>query len=165
MIATFDVNYVNDTATTACICFENWTDSISTSELIEEVNNIEPYESGNFYKRELPCLLSLIKSYQLNPDIIVIDGYVWLEEDKIGLGGHLFAALDEKIPVVGVAKTRFKIHSKVREVLRGDSQNPLYVTAIGVDIDEIAQNVKNMDGEFRLPTLLKRVDQLCRKII
>ena len=104
----------------------------------------------------------MIETCQLKPQIIVIDGYVWLEENKIGLGGHLFAALNEKIPVVGVAKTRYKIHSKVREVLRGNSNNPLYVSAIGVGVDEAAKNVKNMHGEFRLPTLLKQVDQICR---
>lgn len=165
MIAAFDVHYVNDTATTACVCFEGWTDAVSKANLVELTNNIAPYESGNFYKRELPCITSLIKKHNLQPEIIVVDGYVWLDENKIGLGGHLFKELDEKIPVIGVAKSKFQSHSKVKEVLRGTSQTPLYVTACGIDLDKAAQNIENMHGNFRLPTLLKQVDQLCRGIV
>ena len=90
MIIAFDVHYVNDEATTAGVCFNNWTDSVSTFDLVEKTHNAAPYESGKFYKRELPCILSLLEKHQLKPGTIVIDGHVWLDENKIGLGGHLF---------------------------------------------------------------------------
>lgn len=165
MIATFDVHYINDDATTACICFDDWTDSVSTQDFVENTKNVAPYESGKFYQRELPCIVSLLKKNNLQPELIIVDGYVWLDENQIGLGGHLYNALNQQIPVIGVAKTRFKTHSKVKEVFRGGSQNPLYVSAIGVDLDESVLNIEKMDGVFRIPTLLKSVDQLCRGIV
>lgn len=165
MIAAFDVHYINDEATTACICFDDWTDSVSTQDFVEITHNVAPYEPGKFYKRELPCIISLLKKHNLQPEIIIVDGYVWLDENKIGLGGHLFNELGGKIPVIGVAKSKFALHSKVKEVFRGNSKNPLYITAIGIDLDEAAENIEKMDGIFREPTLLKRADQLCRSII
>lgn len=165
MITAFDTHYINDDATTACVCFENWTDSVSKQDFVELTTNVAPYESGKFYKRELPCIVSLLKKHNLQPEIIVVDGYVWLDESQIGLGGHLYNELGGKIPVIGVAKTKFKSHSKVKEVLRGNSQTSLFVSAIGIDLDEAAQHIETMHGNFRLPTLLKKVDQLCRGIV
>lgn len=165
MITAFDVHYINDTATTACAGFDDWSDSISKLDIIEVTDNVAPYEPGNFYKRELPCIISLLEKHSLQPKIIVIDGYVWLDENQIGLGGHLYNALNQEVAIIGVAKTKFKSHSKVKEVLRGKGQTPLYVSAIGIDLDEAAQNIEKMNGNFRLPTLLKRVDQLCRGTI
>jgi deoxyribonuclease V len=165
MISAFDVHYINDTATTACVCFDSWTDSTSRQDFIEITRNAAPYEPGNFYKRELPCIVSLLEKHNLRPVSIVIDGYVWLDEKQIGLGGHLFNKLGGKTQIVGVAKTKFKTHPKVKEIFRGKSQTSLYITAIGIDLDQAAQNIENMDGQFRLPTLLKRADQLCRGII
>ena len=101
----------------------------------------------------------------LQPSVIIVDGYVWLDENQIGLGGHLYNDLGGNVAVIGVAKTKFKTHSKIKEVYRGASQTPLFVSAIGIDLDEAAQNIENMHGQFRLPTLLKRADQLCRGII
>jgi deoxyribonuclease V len=46
--------------------------------------------------------------------------------------------------------------------LRGDSSRPLYVTALGVDVETAAEDVRRMHGRFRLPTMLKRADRLCR---
>jgi deoxyribonuclease V len=165
MIIAFDVQYLNDTAITAAVCFDDWVDSASTRDFVEITHKIAPYESGKFYKRELPGLLSLLEKYQLQPSVIVIDGYVWLDENKIGLGGHLFNELGRKVPVIGVAKSKFADHPKVKAVLRGTSRTPLYVTAVGIDLDEAVQNIEKMNGRFRLPTLLKRADQLCRGII
>ena len=59
-------------------------------------------------------------------ETILVDGYVWLEEGRPGLGGALFASV--RLPVIGVAKTRFRGANAV-EVLRGQSHSPLYITA------------------------------------
>jgi deoxyribonuclease V len=165
MIAIFDVDYTEDSAVTACVCFEYWSDENSSKDLVETTFDVAPYESGSFYKRELPCIVSLISKHNLKPNIIVVDGYVWLEEEKIGLGGHLFKELDEQIPIIGVAKRRYSSHSKLREVFRGQSKNPLYITSIGIDVSESADLIKQMFGEFRLPNLIKRADQICRGTI
>lgn len=165
MIAAFDVHYVNDTATTACVCFESWTDLDSANDFVESKSDIAPYESGQFYKRELPCIVSLLKNKNLNPDLIIIDGYVWLDQQRQGLGVHLFEALNRKTPVIGVAKTRFTVHSNSREIFRGNSKSPLFITSIGLNVDDAADFIKQMQGDFRLPALLKKADQICRGII
>ena len=62
--------------------------------------------TGEFYRRELPCLLAVLQNIP-KPDVIVIDGYVWLGSGHSGLGAHLYDALNQTGAVVGVAKSRF----------------------------------------------------------
>ena len=96
-------------------------------------------------------------------DMIVIDGYVYLGAQQIaGLGQHLYAALADKIPVIGVAKNEFKGTPKEFEVLRGQSTKPLYVSAIGIELAQAKKNVQTMYGKYRIPELLKQVDRLSR---
>jgi len=109
----------------------------------------------------LPCVLSLLDKLNLeHVEAIVIDGFVYLDDEgKLGLGGHLYEALDGKIPIVGVAKTNFAtIEKEKRVLLRGESVRPLFVTAIGMDLDEALKAVASMHGAFRIPTLLKQLD-------
>jgi deoxyribonuclease V len=37
------------------------------------------------------------------------------------------------------------------------------VTAAGIDVEEAARHVAAMHGNYRVPTLLKRVDSACRQ--
>ena len=53
-----------------------------------------------------------------------------------GLGAMLYRALDERAGVVGVAKTSFAGATACVPVIRGSSQNPLYVSAAGIDAVE-----------------------------
>ncbi|UKB85933.1 endonuclease V [Chryseobacterium sp. MEBOG06] len=166
MIYAFDTYYYEDYANTVCLAFENWDSEDEVEVFIEETDINSEYESGAFYKRELPCILSLLKKILLRPgDIILVDGYVTLDnEGKIGLGGHLYEALEEKYPIVGIAKNGFTSpDSQRRNVLRGESKTPLFLTAKGVDVDEIKSKIELMHGTFRIPTLLKKLDQLSRK--
>ena len=73
--------------------------------------------------------------------------------------------LGRAVPVIGVAKTRFAGATVAREVCRGMSNTPLFVTAAGLAVEAAARNIQAMHGQFRLPTLLKRVDQLCRGLV
>jgi deoxyribonuclease V len=41
----------------------------------------------------------------------------------------------------------------------------LYVTAVGIDPRAAASNVRGMHGKHRLPTMIKRVDRLCRDAV
>jgi exodeoxyribonuclease-5/deoxyribonuclease V len=93
-------------------------------------------------------------------DVIVVDGFVFLDDEgKFGLGGHLFESMSVKLPVIGVAKSNFAtIAALKRAVYRGESKKPLYVTAIGMDLDEAAENIGNMAGTYRMPDLLKILD-------
>ena len=61
--------------------------------------------------------------------------------------------------IVGVAKSPFKGSGKlVREICRVGSKRSLFVSAVGTDLDEAARLVKGMSGEFRIPSLLKILD-------
>jgi deoxyribonuclease V len=164
MIACVDVDYRGEQACAACVWFRSWNDAHSAGEAIAHLSRVEPYEPGQFYKRELPCLLAVLGTMPDPLDVVLVDGYVWLGEGNVlGLGAHLYQALGGKVPVIGVAKTRFASAEKVaRAVLRGKSQRPLHVTAAGIDLDLAARHVGSMSGSFRVPTLLKRVDWLCR---
>jgi len=166
MILAFDTYYFQDKARTVCIQFNDWTDERETNVFEETLSKVNKYISGEFYKRELPCILSLLKSIPLdNCEAIIIDGYVILDDNgKLGLGGYLHNTLDYKIPIIGIAKNNFsKIKHSKREVLRGISKKPLYITSIDFDLDLAAKKIKSMEGQYRIPTLLKKVDSLGRK--
>ena len=162
MIACFDVHYEKNTAYIACLVFKKWEDEEPWREYTMQVNEVEEYVPGQFYKRELPGLLACYEQVEEPLEYIVVDSFVWLGQDKKGMGAYLFEALYSKIPVIGVGKTNFRSAVKVKEVFRGGSKNPLYVTAAGIDVADAAGFVLRMHGHYRNPTLLKAVDRLCR---
>lgn len=163
MIACTDVHYGQAEAIAACLLFRDWPDDHACLEVTERVQEPAPYEPGRFYRRELPGLLSVIGRLVERPGVILIDGYVWLgDEFHPGLGAHLYEALGRTAAVIGVAKTLFREGPAVRAIKRGTSLRPLYVTAAGRDLNEAAERVVELHGEFRIPTLLKKVDRLCR---
>jgi deoxyribonuclease V len=132
-----------------------------------EINAIAEYVPGEFYKRELPCLLEIIHQSNSNElDAIIVDGYVYLNDaGKAGLGHYLYEALGKSIPVIGVAKTKFHNNTElVKEVFRGKSQRPLFITAVGVDMESAAALIQNLHGENRIPDILKKLDQRTKRI-
>jgi exodeoxyribonuclease-5/deoxyribonuclease V len=161
MILAFDSYYFDNKAKTVCVAFEDWCSDKPYKIYDETIEHTEDYQSGEFYKRELPCIISLLNKIDIQSiDIIIVDGFVFLDDDgKLGLGGYLYQTLQQKIPVIGVAKNNFAtiVHCK-QALLRGESMKPLYITAIGVDVQEATQKIKSMHGEFRIPTLLKMLD-------
>lgn len=165
MIYAFDTYYFEEFAKTVCIAFENWDSEKEHEVFTEKTAILSDYESGAFYKRELPCILSLLNRITLNSDdLIIVDGFVTLDNDgKIGLGGYLYEALNGFVPVIGIAKNNFSApDDQRRSICRGDSKTPLFVTAKGADVDEVKKRVEEMSGNFRIPTLLKKLDQLTR---
>ncbi|ASE60949.1 endonuclease V [Chryseobacterium indologenes] len=166
MIYAFDTYYYEDYANTVCIAFADWSSEKEVEIFTEQTSVPSGYESGAFYKRELPCIVSLLDKIVLRPgDIIIVDGYVTLDnEGKIGLGGYLYEVLKEQFPVVGIAKNEFTTpDSQRRSVVRGESKTPLFLTAKGIDVDEVKLKVEQMHGTFRIPALLKKLDQLTRE--
>ncbi|MBC8110876.1 MAG: endonuclease V [Verrucomicrobia bacterium] len=155
-----DVDYQVDKAQAACLVFENWEDEKPLKTYTAIIKNIAEYVPGEFYKREMPCILAVLKLVSEKIDMIIIDGFVWLNGKK-GLGGHLYETLANNIPIIGVAKSNFKGADLVTEVFRGESERPLFVSSVGTD-QKIADNIKKMHGNFRIPTLLKLVDSVCR---
>lgn len=164
MIACVDVDYPEQGgARAACLVIPEWTAAQPAAEYLCRIDEVAAYEPGSFYKRELPCVLAVLERVREVIELIVIDGYVTLDAGgRAGMGAHLYAALDQRVPVIGVAKHPFRGYHGAIELLRGSSARPLYVTAIGIDAEAAANDIRRMHGRFRLPTVLKRVDRLCR---
>lgn len=162
MIACLDVYYRDAGACAAGVAFRDWADASAFDERTVQIADVQPYEPGQFYRRELPCLLAVLRL--LPPvDSVIVDGYVWLgSASKPGLGAHLYEALNREVAVIGVAKTKFRGADQAREVSRGSSKRPVFVTAAGMDSDLAAELVRTMHGDSRIPSLLARVDYLCR---
>jgi deoxyribonuclease V len=77
----------------------------------------------------------------------------------------LFEALQSAIPVIGVAKSRYRNDTWSVHVCRGNSRRPLYVTSAGIEIATAAELVAKMHGKYRIPTLLQHVDRLARSAV
>ncbi|WP_428303739.1 endonuclease V [Lacipirellula sp.] len=158
-----DVCYSGETAHVAGLTFACWEDAEPIRILESTLHTPAEYLPGEFYRRELPCLLALIESFELSPEIIVVDGFVYLDgHDRPGLGKRLFDALGGRTAVIGVAKSPFHAISPACEVFRGRSSRPLYVTSAGIPLDAAKIHVARMHGAHRMPTLLKRIDAVSK---
>ena len=160
MILAFDTYYFDNKAKTIAVSFNDWQDEEPLHIYSEIIEGVADYEPGSFYKRELPCIVSLLQQINIEEiDAIVIDGYTTLEENKLGLGGHLYEKFDRKIPIIGVAKSQYQSNtSNYKALLRGESIRPLYISAIGISLEEAYIHIKMMHGNFRMPTLLQLVE-------
>lgn len=77
-VAFLDVHYQAAGARAACVVADTWEADAPTSVLVSDIEAVEAYEPGSFYRRKLPCLLSVLRLLPSLPDVIVVDGYVWL---------------------------------------------------------------------------------------
>ncbi len=166
MILAIDVKYNEEEPTAKAVgVLFNWMGEMPERTIVKEVQNIHKYIPGQFYKRELPCILEILKDVDLNDiEAIIVDGHVYIDNEKsYGLGAHLWQSLNEKLAVIGVAKTEFISNREtVNKVFRGESIKPLYLSAIGMSNLEAANLIKQMHGEYRMPTILKEVDRLTK---
>jgi deoxyribonuclease V len=163
-VVCLDVAYDSMAAAVAGALIRSW-DAQDASQMRVRRFDRPPasYESGAFYKRELPLLLSLISGFDEPFEALLIDGYVWLDANHLpGLGGHLFSSLAQSIPVIGIAKTRYRNDTWSIPVLRGESQRPLFVTSAGIQARKAAECVRRMHGDYRIPTILNLVDRAAR---
>ena len=160
-----DVQYDADTrAFAAGVLFDDWHRGDASGHVVAEIAPVAPYEPGAFYKRELPCILALLDKMDKPPCLIIVDGYVTLGPGaRDGLGMHLYRALNAGIPVIGVAKNRFKDTPPEAELLRGQSKHPLFISAAGLSVEDAKRCIAAMHGPHRMPTILTAVDQLCRQ--
>jgi deoxyribonuclease V len=162
-VAFVDVHYEEAGAMAACVVAQRWTDADPCEERLARVTAVSTYRPGAFYERELPCVLRVLSLIRTRFAVVVVDGYVDLDERGTpGLGAHLHARLDHQAAVVGVAKTAYRTGSFAARVYRGSSRRPLFVTARGMPVADAARLVRSMHGAHRVPTLIARVDRLAR---
>jgi deoxyribonuclease V len=162
-IALLDVHYFDRGARAAVIVAERWQDETALETRTARFEDVAPYVPGQFYQRELPPLLAVLGLLQSDVRVLVVDGYVELDEvGTPGLGAHLFEHFHGRYPVIGIAKTAYRRSSFAAPVVRGGSARPLFVTSRGIDQNDAARLVESMHGSHRRPTLLALVDHLAR---
>ena len=80
----------------------------------------------------MPCLVDIISDFDINNiDVIIIDGYVYLDDaGKPGLGICLYEYFNKMIPIIGVAKTSFHLNIKyVKDVVRAKADTHYMLAA------------------------------------
>ncbi len=162
-ILALDVHYEEDTGYAAAVSFASWSDPSPAWVHRARVRPVAPYRPGQFFRRELPCLLALLEGLPEPVDTLVVDGYAQLPGGRPGLGAHLRASWPGSPTVVGVSKNRFHDDTSSAELRRGESTRPLFVTALGVSNSRAADWIASMDGPHRIPTLLALVDRIARE--
>ena len=163
MIVCLDVHYTGDAARAAAVVFRDWPDTEPTNRYSVLVPGNAAYQSGKFYLRELKPLMTVIERISEPVNVYVIDAYCHLSPNQEpGMGAYLHKAIEGRACIVGVAKNRFRSAKQAIEVFRGNSKRPLYITSIGMSREEAAARISAMSGKFRIPTLLKMVDELAR---
>ena len=160
LITFVDVSYSGSMAFAACVTIDSWKNTARRKVyLTGPIPVTEPYRPGQFYRRELPCILRALEALPCEPNTVVVDGYVWTAAGKPGLGAELHDALGDSTAVIGVAKNPFRGAEDVSiEVRRGSSSRPLYVTAIGLPLATAAQRIHEMSGAHRIPELVRLAD-------
>ena len=82
-----------------------------------QVVEVPPYQSGQFYLRELPPLHAVLDGLD-GMRLLIVDGYADLDPSgRPGLGAWAYAEFG--VPGIGVAKTAFRVATHAVPVARG----------------------------------------------
>jgi deoxyribonuclease V len=73
MIAAVDVHYVAGSGCAGCVTFADWADSKPQREYVTQRRDVHEYQPGEFWKRELPCLLAALDTVDVTLQTVVID--------------------------------------------------------------------------------------------
>ncbi|MBO9685235.1 MAG: endonuclease V [Mitsuaria chitosanitabida] len=150
-------------ANVAAAAFDAWDSPEATKTYFSRIAEFGKPVRGALDLRELPCVLQLLGEHKLEPELIVIDGFVHLDaDDTPGVGQHLFEALGGKVAIVGLSKKSLPGLSAQFEVMREEESPPLIVTSVGIDIGAAKVRVRSMHGRKRVPTLVKLAARLAK---
>ncbi len=99
------MGYSDTGAIAAAVTIRDWADATPLATYSVTIPKVEEYVPGEFYKRELPCIQAVLAQLPSTPDTLVIDGYVWLDDQgKKGLGARLYDDLDARIQLSELPK-------------------------------------------------------------
>lgn len=157
--------------------FESWCDIIPSYYVMSRVfcNDVN-YKSGSF-SREIDGIMVCLTQLNLdNVDTIIIDGYVWITDDKgnekKGLGmclqDAIFHLYKVKKTIVGISKTKYPKHhiKDCYEVKRGANKESLWVTCSEPYYAEhYSVMVKRMGGDFKVPDIIRELNAKMREYI
>ena len=160
-----DVHIDGDTALVAAVAFDDWVAFEGTKNYALRIANVEKPAKGELDLRELPWLVQLLDANRLQPEAIVLDGFVHLDaQETPGLGRRLHDTLNGRTAVIGVSKTGFKGTDTPTqfEVYREEETAPLIVTCAGIDLGAAKARVRMMHGKKRVPTLMKLAARIAK---
>jgi deoxyribonuclease V len=157
------VHHDGNGALAAAVAFDAWDAAEASKTYTTRIAQVEIAVRGEADLRELPCLLQLLREHALQPELIVIDGFVDTDsKETAGLGRHLFHALEGRTAVIGVSRVSSPGMPPQFEVFREEETRPLIVTCIGIDLGAAKARLRAMHGKRRVPTLLKLVARLAK---
>jgi deoxyribonuclease V len=157
------VHFDGAQANAAAAAFDAWDAAEATQTYVSRITNVEKAVRGELDLRELPCVMQLLREHGLEPELILVDGFVHLDADQTpGLGQYLYQALGGRVPIVGVSKKRLPGLSVQFEVMREEETQPLFVTCAGIDIGAAKARLRAMHGRKRVPTLMKLATRLAK---
>jgi deoxyribonuclease V len=158
-----DVRVGSGGAVAAAVAFDEWDSPQASRTYTSAMTGVEKAARGELDLRELPCLLQLLREHALQPEVIVIDGFVHLDaKEAPGLGQHLFQALGGRTAVIGVSRVPMSDTPAQFQVFREEESAPLIVTCVGIDLGAAKARLQAMHGKRRIPTLLKLVARIAK---
>ncbi|MFL6677565.1 MAG: endonuclease V [Burkholderiaceae bacterium] len=160
-----DVHIEGATARVGAVAFDDWAAAEGTRNHALAIAHVEKPAKGELDLRALPWLIQLIEANRLQPEVIVLDGFVHLDaQDTPGLGRRLHDALAGRSAVIGVSKSVFKGSDTPDQfcIFREDETPPLVVTCAGIDLGAAKARVRMMHGRKRVPTLLKLAARIAK---
>lgn len=162
----YDADEAGSGGWVSAVAFGEFSDAAPLLSWTKRVENVSPYESGKFHKRELPCLLMALEDAPEPFDLVIVDAHVYLDDEGApGLGRRLWEELQAKgiaSSVIGVAKKGFHGLGDSSKAFRPGSERYLTVTSVGMPQIEAVRLVESMHGNHRIPTMLRLADALCR---
>jgi deoxyribonuclease V len=157
------VHFHGDGAFVAAVAFDEWNALEPSRTFTSRVATVDKPSRGGPGFRELPCMVQLLREHALEPDVIVIDGFVHLDgAGTPGLGQALFDVLGGRTAVIGASTKAMPGMPAQFEVFREEEARPLIVTCAGIDIGAAKVRIRTMHGKRRIPTLLKLVARIAR---
>jgi deoxyribonuclease V len=160
-----DVHLQGDAARVAAVAFDDWGAMEGAKNYSLDIGHVEKPAKGELDLRALPWLVQLLDANRLQPEVIVMDGFVHLDPDETpGLGRRLHDTLGGRVAVIGVSKSLFKGTDTPDQfcVFREDETPPLVVTCAGIDLGAAKARLRTMHGRKRMPTLMKLAARIAK---
>ena len=160
-----DVHLSGDTARVGAVAFDDWAAAEGTRNYSLHIAHVEKPAKGELDLRALPWLIQLLEANRLQPEVVVLDGFVHIDaQDTPGLGRRLHDALAGRTAVIGVSKSLFKGTDTPDQycIFREDETPPLIVTSAGIDLGAAKARMRMMHGRKRMPTLMKLAARIAK---
>jgi deoxyribonuclease V len=150
-------------AIVAAMAFDEWDAAEASRTFTSRVVFVAPPVRSPRGVAELAGVLQLLHEHALQPELIVIDGPVYLDATEKPAWGHeLYDALGGRSAVVGLSTREIPGLPAQFKVWRDEEARPLVVTCIGIDLGAAKVRVRTMHGRRRVPTLMKLAARLAR---